>query len=309
MSGALTIEKVTQDYYSGFWLKKQRVLNDVSFVVPQHSVYGLLGPNGAGKTTLIQLLTGVRRPTLGTVLIEGHVAQDPAARLRLGYLPERPYFHQHLTGEELLTLMGSLCGMKPKQIRSRSAEVLKLVGLSHVGSRELGKYSKGMLQRIGIAQAILHDPSVLVLDEPMSGLDPVGRKEMRELLRYLSNQGKTLLFSSHIIEDVETLCDEVVMIKQGVVVGSGTVASFFKKQVSPVEIAFCGIAFEDLGSLKKNFSKVEKIPEGIKVILPKPQELSETLGELLGRNAKVLWAIPSRPSLEKLFEEKAPDAS
>src|SRR6186997_577570 len=163
----LEVENVTQSFRSGFWMKRAEVLHGVSLSVPERTVCGFLGPNGAGKTTLIHLIAGLRKPVSGSVRVAGHEATSPEARGRLGYLPERPYFYEHLTGEELLRYFGELSGMSRARIRERSAQVLAAVGMAHAAKTELRKYSKGMLQRIGIAQAILHDPQFLVLDEPM----------------------------------------------------------------------------------------------------------------------------------------------
>ncbi len=226
MANILDIQKVSQSFRSGFWMRKVEILHNITLKISSRSIYGFLGPNGAGKTTLIHLIVGLRKPTLGSVKVCGFDAHSQEARAQIGYLPERPYFHEHLTGETLLQYFGALSGMKKNQILSRIAPVLSAVGLGAARKLELRKYSKGMLQRIGIAQALLHNPEFLILDEPMSGLDPLGRKEMRELMLSQSKEGRTLFFSSHIISDVEAVCDQLAVIREGKLLGCGKMSEF-----------------------------------------------------------------------------------
>ena len=222
----IEVAGVVQEFRAGFWMKKTRVLHGVDLQVPEGSVFGFLGANGAGKTTLIHLMVGIRRPVLGSVKINGFEAHTAEARCRVGYLPERPYFYEHLTGQGLLHFFGALSGLTSQQVDERLERVLNAVGMWKARDVELRRYSKGMLQRMGIAQAILHDPQLLILDEPMSGLDPVGRKEMRDLIRRLAEQGRTLFFSSHVLPDVDSICDQVALIQEGRIVGTGPVGTF-----------------------------------------------------------------------------------
>lgn len=205
------------------------ILENVTLDVQAGRVTGFLGANGAGKTTLIHLIVGIRRPLAGQVLIFGSPTADKRSRARIGYLPERPYFYEHLTGERTLRYFGELSAMPKPELKPRIAEVLEIVGLSHAARRELRHYSKGMLQRIGIAQAILHRPDLLVLDEPMSGLDPLGRREIRLLIERLHAQGVTIFFSSHVVSDVEAVCDDVVAIEGGRIIGAGPIAEMSKQ--------------------------------------------------------------------------------
>ncbi len=226
MEKAIDVQAVGQTFRTGFWLKPVRVLNGVELTVPVGSVFGFLGANGAGKTTLIHLITGLRKPTTGTVKVFGQDAISREARARIGYLPERPYFHEHLTGEGLLNYYGALSGINTHEREYRITQVLKNVGIEPARRTELRRYSKGMLQRIGIAQALLHDPSLLVLDEPMSGLDPKGRNEMRELIQKMSDEGRTIFMTSHVIPDVEAICDRYAVIEKGRIVESGPISAF-----------------------------------------------------------------------------------
>lgn len=249
-SALLTLENIDHSFRSGrrsgrkderrtglanlLSLGTVQVLHQVSFEVPRGSVFGFVGANGAGKTTLISLMAGIRRPTKGRIWlnIQGKrfQAHEAAAKQKVGFLPERPYFPEHLTGEGLLRYLGTLSGLSGGRLSSRIDWALKRVGMEHARDRELRKYSKGMLQRVGIAQAILHEPEFLLLDEPMSGLDPSGRKEIRELLTQLHREGHTIFFSSHALEDVDALCDRRVTLEQGRILEVKVI-----KRVEPLE--------------------------------------------------------------------------
>lgn len=211
----LKVDQVGVVLRQGFWMKPKRILKNISFEIKEPGVYGILGPNGAGKTTLIQLLVGLFPPTEGTITLQGRNILDLDSRGSLGFLPERPYFYPHLKSRQFLKLMGTLMHMSPDRIRQRTGEVLERVGLSHAIDTELSRFSKGMLQRIGIAQSLLHDPDWIILDEPMSGLDPLGRRDVRKLIQELGAQGKTVLFSSHVLLDLESLAKEILILKNG----------------------------------------------------------------------------------------------
>jgi ABC-2 type transport system ATP-binding protein len=306
MSGnaVLEISEVCQAFRSGFWMKKATVLDGLSFQVPSRSIFGFLGANGAGKTTLIHLIAGLKKPVSGSVRLFGHEATSAEARARLGYLPERPYFHEHLTGEALLRYFGALSGMKTGQIRSRIPVVLKAVGMEEARSKELRHYSKGMLQRIGIAQALLHDPEFLVLDEPMSGLDPLGRKEMRDLILLLSDEGRTVFFSSHVIPDVEAICDQVAVIQKGRLIGSGDIQSLLTHGVSAsTEIGFSGVPGLEVSGLP-GCSSLREAPDAFRAVISDQQSVQEALAKLMALQAKILWVTPIRPSLESLFSKE-----
>jgi len=233
---------VAKSYPTGFFRRRARVLSDLSFAVERNEIVGFLGPNGAGKTTTIKLITSLAFPDAGRILLFGEEAGRPAARRRLGYMPEQPYFYEYLTGTEFLGLCGRLAGLSDGAIRRRAPEVLAEVGLAGAADLPIRKYSKGMMQRLGLAQAILHDPELLILDEPMSGLDPVGRVEVRRLILDLRRAGKTIFFSTHIISDVEALCDRVIMLRSGRKVAEGSVEElvgreavrYYELQFAPV---------------------------------------------------------------------------
>jgi len=205
---AIEILGLEKTYSVGFWRKRpKQALRPLDLKVDEGEIFGFLGPNGAGKTTTLKLLMGLIFPTSGSARILGMELDDPRMKAQIGFLPEQPYFYDYLTARELLEYYGQLSGVEAKQLSSRVDAVLKRVGLPDVGGVQLRKFSKGMLQRAGIAQAILHDPKVVFFDEPMSGLDPMGRREVRDRMAQLKEEGKTVFFSTHILSDAEALCD------------------------------------------------------------------------------------------------------
>jgi ABC-2 type transport system ATP-binding protein len=243
--GELLIElvKVSKSYPTGFWRRRVPILSDLSFGVRRNEIVGFLGPNGAGKTTTIKILNrlGIPDGGMGKVLGE-EVGRRPESRRRIGFMPEQPYFYEYLTGEEFLYLCGHLNGMDRGRIARCVPAMLDRLGLSGAGGKTIRKYSKGMMQRLGLAQALLHDPELVILDEPMSGLDPMGRMEVRNLIRELKTAGKTVLFSSHIVSDVEALCDRVVMIDRGRKVAEGSVEGLMGGGgIRYVELVFCPV--------------------------------------------------------------------
>src|ERR1700747_2348433 len=222
---AIEIKGLEKIYTVGFLRKKPRQgLFPLHLTVEDGEIFGFLGPNGAGKTTTLKLLMGLVFPTSGSARILGREWTDPTIKAQIGFLPEQPYFYDYLTAHELLDYYGQLSGVPAKHRKQRIEEALQRVGLTDVKGVQLRKFSKGMLQRAGIAQAILHDPKVIFLDEPMSGLDPVARREVRDLMEQLKHEGKTVFFSTHILSDAEALCDRVAIIHQGELRGVGAVA-------------------------------------------------------------------------------------
>ena len=246
----LGLEKI---YSVGFWRKKPKcALRPLQLNVEEGEIFGFLGPNGAGKTTTLKLLMGLVFPTSGTARILGMEIGDPRMKAQIGFLPEQPYFYDYLTARELLEYYGQLSGIPGKEIPHKVQEVLARVGLPNVSGLQLRKFSKGMLQRVGIAQAILHNPKLLFFDEPMSGLDPFGRREVRDLMEQLKHEGKTVFFSTHILSDAEALCDRVAVIHDGELRGVGAVADLTSSVRGKLEIIWQGNtipqAFKGLGA-------------------------------------------------------------
>jgi ABC-2 type transport system ATP-binding protein len=297
----LEIKNVHQSFRTGFWMKRAEILKDISFSVPDKSIFGFLGPNGAGKTTLIHLIVGLKQPVSGSLKINGLDCHSPEARAKIGYLPERPYFYDHLTGAKLLRYFGELSGMTEEQITKRTPEVLAAVSMTHARDLELKKYSKGMLQRIGIAQAMIHNPEFLVLDEPMSGLDPVGRKEMRELILKLAKEGRTIFFSSHVIPDVEAICDQVAIIRKGELLECGPISKFLSQKNEEVEVAFKGLSI-DVAKKLGSFHSIREFPDGIRAVIKDQSSFQSLLPILLSNHAQILSVNPIRPSLEDMFQ-------
>lgn len=309
----LRVEQVVQSFRSGFFLTPKTILHDLSFQVPGGSLFGFLGPNGAGKTTLIHLAAGIKKPKSGHVFVTDLPADQPEAKQKLGYLPERPYFYEHLTGAQLLKYFGTLSGMKTSHIQSRIPVVLERVGMMHAKDMELRNYSKGMLQRVGIAQAILHEPELLILDEPMSGLDPIGRREIRELMVDLSREGRTVFFSTHVIPDVEAICDQVALIKHGKLILEGKLRDVVQKHDLGVEATLEELTQTQERKLQEQFSSilVERYPGSVKVQLRYDSSVQrgqrknlsrEFLGALVKENLPVESLQPLRVSLEDFFE-------
>ncbi|MEM9534434.1 MAG: ABC transporter ATP-binding protein [Cyanobacteria bacterium P01_E01_bin.45] len=222
---ALEVSNLSKSYRTGFWLNKVITpLRDCTLSVAQGETYGLLGPNGAGKTTTIKCLLGIIQPSTGSGTLLGKPIGDPSVKERIGYLPENPYLYDYLTGWEFLQFAGRLFQLPARQLKERAEELLEEVGLPMDAARkkQMRKYSKGMMQRVGMAQALINDPDLVVLDEPMSGLDPTGRAQFRDIILKLKRQGKTIFFNSHILSDVEAICDRVGILARGEIVAQGT---------------------------------------------------------------------------------------
>jgi ABC-2 type transport system ATP-binding protein len=219
----IVAQGLVKDHFSNLLRKRFRALHGIDFSVARGEAFGLLGPNGAGKTTTQKLLLGLLKPTEGSVSVLGYPAGDRNALKRIGYLPENPYFYSYLTAGEFLDFFGRLFSLSKSQRRQRSRELLEMVSLGDVGDRPIRKFSKGMLQRLGIAQALINDPELVFLDEPNSGLDPVGRRDIRQIIMKLKQQGKTIFLNSHLLPDVNELCDRIMILHRGRCVAAGSV--------------------------------------------------------------------------------------
>jgi ABC-2 type transport system ATP-binding protein len=295
---AIEIENLTKEYPFGFLhLKKKTSLEGLTMEVQAGEVFGFLGPNGAGKSTTIKLLMGIIFPTVGTARILGKSISDISMHRDIGYLPEQPYFYDYLTAAELLDYFARFHGLAEADRRERVQRLLKKVGLDTAKKIQLRKYSKGMLQRVGLAQAILHDPQVVVLDEPMSGLDPVGRREVRDIILDLKRDGRTVLFSTHILSDAEMLCDRVGVIVGGKLRGVGTPGEIVGVQSKGMEILF-----EIAGGRAKETLRGRATQTGDRYrIQLQDEQLYAVMDELRAAGAKVLSVSQLKPSLEEYF--------
>jgi ABC-2 type transport system ATP-binding protein len=276
-------EHLQKTFAFGFFRKKVRAVDDVSFTVEKNEIFGFLGPNGAGKTTTLKMLMGLIFPSGGRARLFGRPVADRQAKHRLGFLPENPYFYDYLSGEELLDLMGRLFGLERRERRKRALALLDRVGLGRAEGRALRKYSKGMLQRLGIAQALINEPELVVLDEPMSGLDPIGRKEIRDLIVELKREGKTVLFSTHILSDVELICDRVAMVVGGRMRDVGKLQDLLSPRLLHTEVVLAAA----------------EVDEAVRV--PAEADVDAVLREALAAGKRVVSVTPRTESLEDYF--------
>jgi ABC-2 type transport system ATP-binding protein len=301
----IEIDGLTKDYEVGFLKKKTvRALDRLTLEVGRGEIFGFLGPNGAGKTTTLKLLMKLIYPTSGAARILGHSLDDVEMRSRIGYLPENPYFYDYLTGRELLRYTADLFGIPAAEAAGRTRVLLARVGLDDErADRQLRKYSKGMLQRVGIAQALVNDPDVVFMDEPMSGLDPIGRREVRDLMLALRREGKTIFFSSHIISDVEALCDRAAVLSKGRLVRSGTVEELTGGESAAVEIIAVGIDPASLATLSAlaSVESVTATPNGANLVLSDESGVDEALAALRKLDGKLVSINPRRTSLEDVL--------
>ena len=235
-SSSISMDKLTKDYRRGFWMTRHRALHELSLTVEQGESFGFVGPNGAGKTTTIKILAGLHEATSGTATILGKPVQDPMSRKELGFLPERPYFYVHLTAREVLNFYGQLFELEPTVRKNRIDALLERVQLTHVADSPLKEYSKGMLQRVGLCQSLIHDPKLIILDEPMSGLDPLGRALVRDIIVDEQSKGKTIFFSSHVLSDVQSICSRVAILVGGRLRGVGTVNELIGEQIDWIDV-------------------------------------------------------------------------
>lgn len=299
---AIEILSLEKTYMIGFWRKRPKcALRPLQLTVEEGEIFGFLGPNGAGKTTTLKLLMGLISPTAGAARILGRDWTDPEIKAQIGFLPEQPYFYDHLTAHELLEYYGQLSGVPAKDRKRRVEEVLDQVGLRNVRGVQLRKFSKGMLQRIGIGQAILHDPRLVFFDEPMSGLDPMGRREVRDLMEQLKRAGKTVFFSTHILSDAEALCDRVAIIHQGELRGVGAVEELTSGVQGKVEIIWQGMQVP--AAMKALGADYHVTGDTVRATIGENQQ-DAAIDALRREHLRLIALTPVRTSLEDYFVEK-----
>jgi ABC-2 type transport system ATP-binding protein len=303
MAPAIRIEDLTKDYAIGFWRKRPyRALDRLSLTIEPGEVFGFLGPNGAGKTTTLKLLMQLIYPTLGRAEILGHPVGHVATRQRIGYLPENPYFYDYLTAEELLEYFAQLFGYSSADRKKRVPALLDRVGIGAERRLQLRKFSKGMIQRVGIAQALVNDPEVVFLDEPMSGLDPLGRREVRTLILELRDQGRTVFFSSHILADAETLCSRVAVVAAGRLAAAGRLTDMLAFEVRGWELVVAGVTPEGRERIAHTARQITEISPGryaIELSLDRPPE--QVAAEITATGATLVSLNPLRDTLEDFF--------
>jgi ABC-2 type transport system ATP-binding protein len=300
----LAVETIdlTKDFLEGFWRKRpRRALDRLTVSAEAGEVFGLLGPNGAGKTTTLKILHRLVFPTSGTARILGKAIDDVAVHERIGYLPEQPYFYDYLTAEEYLNYAGQLFGIPPRERHRRVENLLERVDLMSSRNTPLRKFSKGMVQRVGIAQALINDPEVIFLDEPMSGLDPLGRRDVRDLILELKAAGKTVFFSTHILSDAEALCDRVAILNRGRLQGCGELRSILGLSVSTTEITLEDPQPELLRQIDPHVGSRIRTGERVRLEIPVEADVPKVLEVALRDGAKVVSVNPVKKSLEDYF--------
>ena len=300
---AIEIENLTKDYEVGFWRKRKvRALDGLSLSVEAGHIFGFLGANGAGKTTTLKLLMRLIYPTAGSARILGHDIRDVSVHARIGYLPENPYFYDYLTPREFLDYCGQLFGLDQQTRRTRTEELLARVNLDNRSwKRQLRKFSKGMLQRVGLAQALINNPEVVFLDEPMSGLDPVGRREVRDLIASLRAEGKTVFMSSHILSDIEVLCDSVAILKHGKLAHAGSIEQLRAQEANLIEVVATGAEPEVLKQKLGAHARVTADASGVRIQVQDETEVDAVIAALRQSNGKLVSVQPVKQSLEDLF--------
>jgi ABC-2 type transport system ATP-binding protein len=305
LSVVLKVDGLAKTFRKPFTGKKVEAVRGVSFEVNEREVFGFLGPNGAGKTTTLKMLTGLISPTQGSAWLLGAKVPSPEAMGRVGFLPENPYVYPYLTPREFVELCGRLNGLSGADLHARTTKVLERTGVAYAMDRAVRTMSKGMLQRVGLAAALVHDPEMLVLDEPMSGLDPVGRKEVRDLIIEERKAGKTVFFSTHILNDVEMLCDRVCILKKGQVVVAGSMADLLGVGGGLFEVTLSALDDGVRVALKELGITPREIGKGVGFDVKGDEQLRAVLEKVLASGVKVNGVLPKRETLEDIFVRRA----
>jgi ABC-2 type transport system ATP-binding protein len=301
----LSVDRLAKTFTKPFTGKKVQAVREVSFEVREGEVFGFLGPNGAGKTTTIKMLTGLIRATSGAATIFGEAIPSPKAMTRVGFLPENPYVYPYLSPREFVTLCARLSGVSGKGLSEKVFAVLERVGIGYAADRAVRALSKGMLQRVGLAAALVHSPELLILDEPMSGLDPMGRKEVRDIIVEEAKAGRTVFFSTHILGDVETLCDRVCILKKGEVVVSGALRELLDTGGHGSEVTLTGVSAELRGELDALGVKMRDVGGACVVDALGHDQTQSLLAKAVARGASIDAVTPKRETLEAIFVRKA----
>jgi ABC-2 type transport system ATP-binding protein len=314
MAAAIEIEDLTKDYEVGFWRKRKvRALDGLSLAVEEGEIFGFLGGNGAGKSTTMKLLMRLIYPTSGRARIHGRDIEDISMHARIGYLPEHPYFYDYLTARELLEYCAELFGYTRRDCRARAASMLAAVRLEEKSwDKQLRKFSKGMLQRVGLAQALVNDPAIVFLDEPMSGLDPIGRREVRDLIASLRTRGTTVFFCSHILADIEVLCDRAAILQRGTLAHIGRLAELrmAASDTRAMELIIAATADASLDALKAELerlagARLTRTPGGARLEVASERDVDAALHAVRVAGASLVSVQPVGNPLEELFTSAA----
>lgn len=297
-------ENLTKVFKIGFRGRRITALSNLNLEVKKGEIFGFLGPNGAGKTTTIKILMGLIYPTKGKAWIMDRELGDVEVKSQVGFLPEQPYFYDYLTSNEFLEFYGQLFGLERTELRTRLKSLLALVGLEKAADIQLRKFSKGMLQRIGIAQALINHPELIVLDEPMSGLDPIGRKDIRDIILRLKKEGKTIFFSSHIIPDVEMICDRVGILMNGELVNVGRLNDIIDAKIKYIEIITTGIDREAVSRMPDIEVSAYDAWDHVSIRVRDENSLDRVLEMIKDGKGRIISVMPQRETLEEHFIKK-----
>jgi len=301
----LSVEKLAKTFVKPFTGARVEAVRGVSFEVRRGDIFGFLGPNGAGKTTTIKMLTGLIFPSGGRATILGKPVPSPEAMGKVGFLPENPYVYPYLTPREFVSLCGRLNGLAGAALHAAVERVIERVGITYAMDRRVGALSKGMLQRTGLAAALVHSPELLILDEPMSGLDPVGRKEVRDLIVDEARAGRTVFFSSHILSDVELLCDYVCILRKGEVVAGGSMDDLLGADSRRSEITLVDVPDELIAGLTELATTSERLGKSLVLDVQGDEGVKSILERALASNLRIESLSPKRETLEDIFVRKA----
>lgn len=301
----IRVERLRKEFRHGLFRRRVVAVHDVSFIVERGDIFGFLGPNGAGKTTTIKILTGLISPTGGNAALFGQPVPSRQSLARIGFLPENPYVYPYLTPAEFVALCARLSGLSAAAARDRTRQVLDQVGVAYAADRPVRRLSKGMLQRTGLAAALVADPELLILDEPMSGLDPVGRKEVRDLIVDERRRGRTIFFSTHILNDVESLCDRVAILRKGEVVVSGRIADLLRRDARRSEITLSGDYRALAATWAEAGAKTREVGGHLVLDVEGPTATSRVLQQALEAGLVVEQVVPRQETLEDLFVREA----
>jgi len=297
----IQVEGLRKVYRQGFWMRRVEAVRGISFEVRAGESFGFLGPNGAGKTTTIKILMGLMRPTGGRVHLFGLPVPGRKTRERVGFMPENPYVYPYLTPREFVELCGRLSGLSGRVLRDRATRVLEQTGIAYAASRQVRRLSKGMLQRTGLAAALVADPELLVLDEPMSGLDPGGRKEVRDMILEERRQGRTIFFSTHILADVPALCDHVAILQKGQTVLAGRLDDLLQKEVERTDVMVSGETAELRAECEKRGFGTRTDKGRLVIEVKGAEPVTRLLGDVLARGLEIVEVAPRYRTLEELF--------
>jgi ABC-2 type transport system ATP-binding protein len=301
----IDVRNLSKTFRIGLWGRLVQAVRGVSFDVRRGEIFGFLGPNGAGKTTTIKMLTGLILPSSGEALLFGRRVRSPEARERVGFLPENPYVYPYLTPREFVELCGRLSGVRGERLHLRTKEVLDQVKIAYAADRQVRRLSKGMLQRAGLAAALVSDPELLILDEPMSGLDPVGRKEVKDIIFAERDRGRTVFFSTHILSDVEAMCDRVAILREGEVVECGALRQLLRSEVLGTEVVLAKASEALCDALAAKGLTLVRRPDVVLVEIEGEARVGEVLAEALAAGAQVVELSRKRETLEGLFLRRA----